>query len=135
MQKKILVIDGMGGAIGKSIVEKLLKDIDNIYIIAAGTNSFALNKMITAGSIEGSDKEDSIINYINNSDIIIGAMGILIPNGLCGEITKDIVLTICASSAIKILIPMDKCGIRVATDKKPISHYINCAIEQIKDII
>ncbi len=133
-QKRVLIIDGMGGGIGKTLAERIFTDIKDLYIIAAGTNPFALNNMLNAGANEGSDNEQKIIEYTQNVDIIIGAMGILIPNGLNGEMTKDIVLSICQSDAIKILIPMDKCGIRVATDKMPINHYINHALEQIKNL-
>ncbi len=132
---RILIVDGMGGGIGKSLVEKIKDEIKDAFIIAAGTNLVALNRMMDAGANEGSSNETDIINYINETDIIIGAMGILIPNGLAGEMTQNIVLSICESRAVKILIPMDKCGIRVATDKMPINHYINCAINQIKIII
>ncbi len=132
--KKIVVIDGMGGAIGKSLVEKIRDEVQNVHIICAGTNSVALKRMLDAGGSEGTVDQTQMIHHLEQADIIVGAMGILIPNGLAGEMSQDIVISICKSKAIKILIPMDKCGIRIATKKETISYYIDCAISQIKEL-
>ncbi len=131
---QVVVIDGMGGGIGKTIVERLSQDIQGIHLIAAGTNPVALQRMLEAGANEGGTGETSVISYLRRADVIVGAMGILIPNGLSGEMTQNIVLEICACKAIKLLIPMDKCGIRVATDKKTIGHYINCVVKELKEL-
>ncbi len=133
--RKILVIDGMGGGIGKSIVEKLAIEVKETHIIAAGTNPVAMSRMLDAGANEGITGEQAIINQIDKVDFIIGAMGILIPDGLSGEITQEMVLATCGSKAIKILIPMDRCGIRIATEQMPIAHYISHAVQQVKATI
>lgn len=51
---KIAVIDGQGGGIGKTIVERLRKELPtDIKIIALGTNSAATVLMLKAGADEG----------------------------------------------------------------------------------
>ncbi len=131
----VLVIDGMGGGIGKSIVEKLVSEDIKVQIIAAGTNPVAMNRMLAAGATAGMTDEKIILDQMDKVDIIVGAMGILIPNGLAGEISQEMVLATCASDAIKILIPMDRCGIRIATEQKSITHYIHQAVQQIKNYV
>ncbi len=132
---QLIVLDGLGGGIGKSIVEKLREEIPPLHIIAAGTNPVALKRMIDAGANEGITGENNIIQSIHDSNIIIGAMGILIPGGLLGEISSPIVLAICDSPSTKILIPMDKCGIRIATEQMPLNHYISYAVETVKSML
>lgn len=126
----IVVIDGMGGGIGKNIVENLC--FENVNLIALGTNSFATEKMLLAGAHEGLTGEKNIISYVKKADIIIGVIGILIPNGMNGEFSSEIVLSICKSEAIKILIPMNKCGIKIASVEKTLSNHINDAVNLAK---
>ncbi len=130
---QIVVLDGMGGGIGFSVIEKMREKIPQGYIIAAGTNAVALNRMLNAGANEGVTGEKSLICTIEKADIIVGAIGVLIPNGLGGEISPGVVMAIYASKAVKVLIPMDKCGLKIATDKMPISYYINHAIEIVNE--
>ncbi|MFI3227946.1 MAG: DUF3842 family protein [Clostridia bacterium] len=129
----IVVIDGMGGGIGKSVVEKLCNE--KIRLVALGTNSYATNQMLNAGAHEGYTGQENIISYIEKADVIIGVIGILIPDGMKGEFSADIVLSICKSSAVKILIPMNRCGIKVATHEKSLSHHIDDAIDLAREEI
>ena len=60
-----------------------------------------------------------------DSDIIIGPVGIVIANALLGEITPKIATAVGASKAYKILIPMNKCN-----------HYVvGCADHGLTDNI
>ena len=45
----ILVIDGQGGGIGKSIIEAVKKEFPDMFIVAVGTNSAATHNMKKAG--------------------------------------------------------------------------------------
>ena len=47
---EIVVIDGQGGGIGRSVIETLKKEINDIFIIGVGTNSTATNNMKKAGA-------------------------------------------------------------------------------------
>ncbi|NLA07197.1 MAG: DUF3842 family protein, partial [Firmicutes bacterium] len=55
---KIAVVDGQGGGIGKSIIERLRKELSSeqaakVTIIALGTNALATSSMLKAGADEG----------------------------------------------------------------------------------
>ncbi|MFI3327142.1 MAG: DUF3842 family protein [Clostridia bacterium] len=129
----IVVIDGLGGGIGKSIVEKLKTQLPCYKIVAVGTNSYASETMRKAGADTVFNTEDDLIRYAHKADIIVSVMGVLIPGGLAGELTSEMVNAISSSKAIKVLIPMNKCGIRVATAEMPLNSHIDAAINLIKN--
>lgn len=132
----VIVIDGMGGGIGKSIVENLHNE--NVRLVALGTNEVATNNMINAGAHEGYTGEKNIVSYVKKADLIIGVMGILIPNSLLGEFSTEIVTSIFKSTAVKVLVPMNKCGIKIAFEEKTLAYHIDYAIsiarEEIKKL-
>lgn len=131
---KIAVIDGQGGGIGKTIVEKLRACLGNeIEILALGTNALATALMLKAGANEGASGENAIVFNASKVDIIVGSIGIIAANSMLGELSPAMAIAIAESSAKKILIPLNKCHIFVAGVKnEPLPHYIDDAINIIK---
>lgn len=113
---KILVIDGQGGGVGRMIIERIRQIYPNIEIIACGTNVIATKAMITAGADDGATGANAIIYNARRASLILGVMGILIPNSMLGEYTPDMAEAVSDSNAEKILIPMKKCNIQLAID-------------------
>ena len=111
---RIAVVDGQGGGIGASIVERLKKDFPSINIIALGTNSVATGKMLKAGAGQGATGENALVYNVKNVDYIMGVVAILMPNSMMGELSPKMAEAIGSSEAMKILIPLEKCNIRVA---------------------
>ena len=121
----ILVIDGMGGGIGKSIIEHIKNELTGIKIMAVGTNSIATSAMIKAGADHGATGENAIIYNCAKADFIIGVIGIIFANSLHGEISPKMAEAVSSSPAHKILLPIDKCNVTVlGTADKPIQAYI-----------
>jgi len=110
----ILVIDGMGGGIGKSIIEKIKSELPNAQITAVGTNSVATSVMLKAGADFGATGENAVIYNAAHADYIIGVMGIAFANSMHGEISPKMAEAVSASPAHKILLPIDKCNVTVA---------------------
>jgi hypothetical protein len=133
---KIAVIDGQGGGIGKTIVEKLRACLGNeIEILALGTNALAAALMLKAGANEGASGENAIVFNASKVDIIVGSIGIIAANSMLGELSPAMAVAIAESSAKKVLIPLNKCHIYVAGVKsEPLPHYIDDAIKIIKDL-
>lgn len=129
--KKITVIDGQGGKIGKTVIEQLKKRLPEQEIYAIGTNSIATSAMMRAGADFGATGENPCIVNAGDSDIIIGPIGIVFANALLGEITPAIAAAVGASGAYKILIPTNRCNHYVAgCEESNLNHYIELACEK-----
>lgn len=135
---RIAVIDGQGGGIGKSIVEKLRKELpEEVEIIALGTNSLATSFMLKAGANEGATGENAIVVSAGKVDVIIGTVGIIAANSMLGELTPLMAKAIAESPARKILLPLNRCNIEiVGVDKnEPLPHLIDKAVQSLKNYI
>jgi len=122
----ILIIDGMGGGIGKSIIEQIKSKLADTVITAVGTNSIATSAMLKAGADYGATGENAIIFNCTKTDLIIGVTGIVFANAMHGEISPKMAEAVSSSPAHKILLPVDKCNVTiVGIDNKPIQEYIN----------
>lgn len=129
---KILIIDGQGGGMGKSVVEHLKTHFPQLDLIAIGTNSIATAAMLRAGADYGATGENPVIFNCKDADLIIGPIGIVLANALLGEVTPLMALAIGESKAKKILIPMNKCNTYVVgTEELPLPDYIKGVIEQV----
>ena len=107
---KITIIDGQGGKMGKTIIEQLKKLHPDLPLYAIGTNSIATSAMLKAGADYGATGENPCIVNAEDSDIIVGPIGIVMANSLLGEITPAIATAIGSSKAYKILLPVNRCN-------------------------
>lgn len=102
---KIAVVDGLGGGLGSQIVESLKQSlIETVEIIALGTNSQATSNMLGNGASRGATGENAICYTVMKVDIIIGPIGIIIPNSMSGEITTTMAEAVVNSPADRILL-------------------------------
>ncbi|MBZ4647236.1 MAG: hypothetical protein PWR27_989 [Petroclostridium sp.] len=133
---KIAVVDGQGGGLGRSIIEKLSKEISGMAtIIALGTNSMATASMLKAGANEGGTGENAIVVNANRVDIIVGSVGILAANSMLGEFTPKMAEAVASSSAKKILIPLNRCGLEiVGTNSESLPGLIDLLVLRVKEI-
>lgn len=133
--KKVLIIDGQGGLLGKQMVTAVKKLIPEAEITAVGTNTMATQAMLKAGATNGATGENAVIVGARRADIIVGPVGIVIADSLLGEITPAMATAIGQSEAIKILLPVNKCNnIIIGTGDKSTSDLIDEAIEKIREI-
>ena len=58
---KIVIIDGQGGKMGKSVIEQLKKRFPGLETYAIGTNSIATSAMLKAGATYGATGENPVI--------------------------------------------------------------------------
>ncbi|HEX3032947.1 MAG TPA: DUF3842 family protein [Bacillota bacterium] len=134
---KIAVIDGQGGGIGKHLTDKLRKELgEDAEIIALSTNALATSLMLKAGANEGASGENAIVYCCSNVDIIVGPIGIIIPNSMLGEITPKIAEAIASSPARKVLIPIIRGGIElVGLQGEPLPHLMNQVVEKVRQLL
>ena len=109
----ILVIDGMGGGIGKAIIEHIRSHFADANITAVGTNSIATSVMLKAGATNCATGENAVVYNCTKADFIIGVIGILIANSMYGEVSPKMAEAVSLSAAHKILLPTERCGVNV----------------------
>jgi len=127
----ILVIDGMGGGIGRAAVEQL-RGISGAVITAVGTNSLATAAMIKAGAHNAATGENAVVYNAAKADFIVGATGILLANAMHGEVSPKMAAAVSTSGAHKFLIPIEKCNISVAgVAPAPVGDYIKEIVNKI----
>ena len=112
--RRVLIIDGQGGLLGKQMVAACKKLIPEAEITAVGTNTMATSAMLKAGATNGATGENAVIVGARRADIIVGPVGIVIADSLLGEITPAMAVAIGQANAARILIPMNKCENMVA---------------------
>ena len=128
----IVIIDGMGGGIGKAVIEHIKKELTDVKITAVGTNSIATAAMIKAGANYGATGENAVVFNCTKADFIIGAIGIMFANAMHGEISPKMAEAISSSPARKILVPIDKCNVTIlGVADKPIQSYISEIVKTI----
>lgn len=122
---KLLVIDGQGGGVGKSLVSALKQRMPQQRIIALGTNVQATSAMLKAGADAGATGESAIRYQCRSADVIVGVTGILHANAMMGEISPGIAAAVSLSEAKKVLVPLERCGLCIAgVGKQPLDSLI-----------
>lgn len=133
---RIIVIDGQGGGIGRSLVELLVKNFPDAEIGATGTNSIATETMLKGGPSFAATGENAILFNAAEADVIIGPAGIIMANALHGEISPAIAMAVSSSKAKVVLIPMNHCRAYIAgVEEKKVAEYLQDTIDIIRRIM
>ena len=133
---KIVVIDGMGGGIGKAIIEKIKAGltITGAEVAAIGTNAIATAAMLKAGADYGATGENAVVYNAADADYIIGVMGIAFANAMHGEVSPKMAEAVSSSPGHKILLPIDKCNVTVlGVSDRPIQSFIGEIGKKLKE--
>lgn len=129
----ILIIDGQGGKLGAGLVSAAKEKYPQANVTAVGTNAIATAAMLKAGASQGATGENPVLVACRKADVIMGPIGIVTADALLGEITPAMAAAVGTSSARKILIPMNRCEIRVIGVKDlTMNEYVSLAIKEIE---
>ncbi len=113
-RKKICVIDGQGGGIGATIIKKLKEKFEErVEVIALGTNAIATAQMLKARANKGASGSNAIIHTVKKADVIIGSIGIIMPQAMMGEVTPLMAEAVCSADAKKILLPLTQENVEI----------------------
>lgn len=131
----VVVIDGQGGGMGRSIAEKLSAELPEIEIIAVGTNATATANMLKGGAALGATGENAVLYNCARADVVIGPIGVFFANSMLGEVTPKIAEALASCRAEKIAIPVSRCHINIMGLKEySLAAYIAEAVDTVKKI-
>lgn len=128
---KILIIDGQGGGVGGRLISLLKPRLpEGCELLCAGTNALATGAMLKAGAIRGATGENAILYNAARADLILGPIGIILCNGIMGEVSPAMAAGVSGANGRKILIPSSNCGVLVAgTEDCRLEDYLRRAVE------
>lgn len=127
----VLVIDGQGGGIGSRLVSLLKPRLPEGWeLLCAGTNALATSAMLRAGASRGATGENAIIYNVRRAGLILGPIGLILANGILGEVSPAVAGAISGAECPKILIPASNCGVYIAgTEELRLEDYLRQAVD------
>lgn len=136
MSLRIIIIDGQGGGVGRSLVTALKQLMPSQPLIALGTNAQATAAMLKAGADQAATGESAIRYQCRRADVILGVTGILHANAMMGEISPAIAMAVSLSEAQKVLVPLERCGLLIAgVQGQSLDALIRQAANMVKALI
>ena len=128
----VAVIDGQGGGVGRPLVEQIKRTCPTLHVRALGTNALATAAMLKGGADDGATGENAIVHNAGQMQVLLGPMAILVANGRLGEITPQMAAAVGGSGALKILVPSQRCNIRLAgVAPQPMQVYLEDAVRML----
>lgn len=129
-RRLILVLDGQGGGMGVQLIKMLAPQLpQDCDLLAVGTNVMATSAMLKAGAPHGATGENAVVYNAARADLILGSIGMILANGILGEVSPAMAAAVSAASAEKILIPSSHCGVQIAgTQDCPLETYLQSAV-------
>ncbi len=131
----VLVIDGHGGKLGRTLVENIISNFPNVNLMVVGTNSAATTNMMKGGATKAATGENPVVVGCRKADIIVGPLGIAIADSLMGEISPAMANAVASSRGKRVLIPMNLCDTYVAGVTGSSTAIVGDAINQIRRIM
>ena len=129
--RTVLVLDGQGGGVGSQLVKLLGPRLpEDCRLLCVGTNVAATTAMLRAGAPEGATGENAVIYNAARADLILGPVGVILANGILGEVSPAMASAVSGSGAVKILIPSASCGVYMAgTEECRLEEYLRRAAD------
>ena len=131
----ILVLDGQGGRMGRTLTEEIRKICPGAEITAVGTNSIATGNMMKADCADHyATGENAVIVACRTADVIVGPLGITMADAMMGEISPAMANAVASSLARRVLIPMNLCSTYVAGTVKGSAAILSDAMQFIRQL-
>ncbi len=117
---------------GAQLARLLARDMPEDWeLLAVGTNVSATAAMLKAGASQGATGENAVLYNAARADLILGPVGVILANGILGEVSPAMAAAVSGAAAAKILIPTSTCGVYVAgTEELRLEDYLRLAAER-----
>ncbi len=114
------------------IIKKLKERFgERIEILALGTNAIATAQMLKARANKGASGSNSIAWTVKRVDVVIGPVGIIMPNAMMGEVTPKMAGAVSETRARKILLPLNQDNLEiVGTSGLPLPELVDELLEK-----
>ena len=133
---RIMVMDGQGGGVGRSLVEELRSRYPEAELVAVGTNATATANMMKGGTANGATGENAVIYNCSRVDAIVGPIGIVMANAMLGEITPRMSEAVASADVPILLIPMSRCNAQVmGVENRKLADHIGEAAEKLAEML
>lgn len=133
---RIMIVDGQGGGVGRSLVEAIRERYPDAELVAVGTNAAATSNMMKGGAALGATGENAVIYNSSRVNLIAGPMGIVMANAMLGEITPKMAEAVASADVPVLLIPMNRCNAQVmGVESRKLGDYIREAVEKVGEQI
>ena len=79
------------------------------------------------------DEKKTVLIIYNaaRADLLLGPIGIILANGILGEVSAAMAAAVSGSKAVKVLIPTSTCGVYVAgTEELRLEEHLARAVER-----
>ena len=131
----ILIIDAQGGGIGRQLVAAVRESISDAHIMAVGTNTTATAAMLKAGADNAATGENAVIVNCRKADVLIGPIGIVIADAMCGEMTPRMANAVAQSNAKRLLIPVNHCdNVVVGVGDLNLGRLIQAVVTELRGL-
>ena len=111
----IIVLDGQGGGVGRALISAILPILPaGAQLYCAGTNAMATAAMLKAGAQRGATGENAVRWAAQHAGVLVCPIGFVLKDAMMGEVTGEMAAIVGASSAVRILVPTERCGTHVA---------------------
>ncbi|MDR1293193.1 MAG: DUF3842 family protein [Clostridiales Family XIII bacterium] len=136
-KKTIMVVDGQGGGLGRTVIEKFREARLDADILAIGTNSIATGAMLRAGADAAATGENALIHNAGLADFIVGPIGMISANSMLGEISPAMADAIASAPGMKLLIPLNKCNLYVGgvSEETGIAEKIDDIVAKLRSLL
>ncbi len=132
---RIMVMDGQGGGVGRSLVEELHRRFPQAELVAVGTNATATSNMMKGGTALGATGENAVVYNSVRVDAILGPIGIVVANAMLGEITPKMAEAVSGCGAPVFLIPMSACHVQVTgVNNGKLADHIREAADSLAEL-
>lgn len=122
---------------GAQLIRQLLPSLpSDCELLCVGTNSLATSAMLKAGAVRGATGENALIYNADRAQLILGPIGMVLANGIMGEVSPAMAAAVSGAECPKVLVPSNACGIRVAgVREQKLEEYIRLAVEQVQELL